>query len=185
MVNYASLLTSAKFNPYTADFRKLRMEYASSSEYNPYPKDKTTYILLEEALAVDNLDNARRAVVRLIEEYYLDIDAHTTAAYIYDRLGDRIKSDFHRKFAEGLIDSIIQTGDGQSFQTAYEVIDVREEYAVLRSLQVKPVKQTHVEHEGHYFDIFDIQTLQEGTTAKIYFNVDIPRKWLRDKMAKE
>jgi hypothetical protein len=141
--------------------------------------------LLEEALAVDNLDNARRAVVRLIEEYYLDIGAHTTAAYIYDRLGDRIKSDFHRKFAEGLIDSIIQTGDGQSFQTAYEVIDVREEYAVLRSLQVKPVKQTHVEHEGHYFDIFDIQTLQEGTTAKIYFNVDIPRKWLRDKMAKE
>jgi len=175
---YADLLAAAKVNPETVNFKELRLAYVQSPQYAPYTHDEETRTLLNQALSEENMEMAINLVERLLESYYLDIDAHMIAAVVYGKIGDETKLSYHRKFVKGLLDSIFQSGDGRTFQTAFVVIDVDEEYAVLRILGIQPTMQSLHTFEGHQFDVFQFRNLQTGQTAEIYFNIDFPKGWL-------
>jgi hypothetical protein len=73
----------------------------------------------------------------------------------------------------GLIDSIRSSGDGKSPATAWVVISVDEEYAVLRALEFKPSGQSLLRQNGHSYDVMKAKN-DDGTEQTFYFNVDIP-----------
>jgi hypothetical protein len=74
-----------------------------------------------------------------------------------------------------LIDSIRSSGDGKSPATAWVVISVDEEYAVLRALGFKPSGQSLLRQNGHSYDVMKTKS-DDGTEQTFYFNVDIPFK---------
>ncbi len=98
------------------------------------------------------------------------------SASIYRRIRDEKRSRFHLQFAKGLLDSIFQSGDGQSPETAFRVVDVAEEYTVLRVLGVQSICQMVPGLEGH-FDIFEVLDPASGQHAAIYFHIDPGKKW--------
>ncbi len=98
------------------------------------------------------------------------------AASIYRKTGDKKRSTFHLRFAKGLLDSIFQSGDGQSRETAFRVVDVAEEYTVLRVLGLQSICQMLPGVEGH-FDIFEVLDPTSGQHAAIYFQIDPGKKW--------
>lgn len=202
-MEYADLLAAAKRNPATADFTELRLAYARSSEYAPYPfrplekalgaenirsPEHGPYTIpsLEKALDENNMQGAIEAINRILETRYLDRHVHATAAFVYEKIGDEARSTYHRKFAEGLLESIRQSGDGLSYETAFIVIDVREEYLVLGVLDAELIQQSLTEHGGHQFDVLEVRDRRTGQTAAqpLYFNIDLPvqrlNTWNRD-----
>ena len=46
------------------------------------------------------------------------------------------------EYAAGLLESILESGDGYSFSTAFIVISSDEEYAVMDALGLKPIMQS-------------------------------------------
>lgn len=175
---YARLLVAAKANPAKADFGQLRLAFAASSHYQPYALDDAENKAIAAAMDRGDLAGALRLVDQLLDKNYVNIQAHLLAASLCRRMGDQDRVQFHYRFLGGLIGSILKSGKGDSYDSAYRVIDVREEYAVLDVLKLKDGRQSLRSHEEHEFDVF-IFNGKTNQARTIYFNVDIPRQALR------
>jgi hypothetical protein len=182
-MTYDDLLDAALQDPASADYQALRMAYAQSEEYAPYVHDTEHLEALRAALHGDDLPAALDAIEGLLDHNYLDIEAHMAADYIYTRLEDADRSTYHRTFAKGLIDAILDTGSGRDFATAFAVLNVTEEYTILRVLGFRPAGQRLIQHEEHWFDILSAQHPSREEPFEVYFNIDLPRHWLQDQLA--
>src|SRR5262249_26055283 len=122
------------------------------------------------------------AAEKILESEFVDIEAHLLAARCYedDRAAD--KASYHRAVAKGLMDSIVATGDGKSPKTAFIVIAVDEEYAVLAALRWRLVTQSLVDEDGHSYDRMDVKSATSEETAVLFFQIDRPMKWLSGRL---
>ncbi len=55
-----------------------------------------------------------------------------------------------------------------------------EEYLVLDAFDLKDGEQKLVEQDGHFYDVHTFKNARTGKNLTIYFNVDLPRQWLRE-----
>jgi hypothetical protein len=181
-MDYADLLAAAQADPEGADYHTLRLAYARTEDYSPYVQDAETVGNLRAALSSGEMDAALEAIHHLLEHNYLDIEAHMAADYVYTMLEQYKPSAYHRAFAKGLIRAIRATGDGRGFDTAFIVLSVSEEYTVLRVMGFVPGNQRLVQHEGHWFDVLSGRQRDTNDPVELYFNIDLPRGWLRDNL---
>ena len=64
--------------------------------------------------------------------------------------------------AIGLIESIVHTGDGRGFDSAWTVFRVKEEYEVLKAGGYLVEGQSLAAHGGRHFDILDARKAEGG-----------------------
>jgi len=177
-MTYLQLLEDAKKDPDKVDFTALRMAYTQSSSYDPFRFDSEAHAILSQAMDKRDLTSALNALQRLLDAYYLDIHAHMLAIDIYENLRAKEKETFHMKFAIGLLDSIMHSGDGTKFDRAFIVISTQEEYALLKVLSLEIIMQSLRENMGHQYDVFECPHPHTGKIIEVYFNVDLPMGWL-------
>lgn len=185
MTPYSELLAAAQADPASADFHALRMAYAQSAQYRPYTQQKGPIAALDDALRAADLDAALGAATALLDANYLDIEAHMAAAYVYTMREAIERAAHHQAFANGLIRAILDTGTGRAPNSAFIVIDIPEEYTVMRILGLEPSGQTLINHQGQWLDRIDVRQrgADPGAAAlQIFFNVDLPRGWLSRRM---
>jgi hypothetical protein len=157
----------------------MRVEYAASADYDPYSSGlsdifKKAVKLLEEQKPQEAADEAEKG----LEKYRLNIDLLMLQSAAYRRMGLGDKAEQVRRQWFALMDSIMNSGDGRGFATAYVVVTVAEEYSVLRLLGLKAVGQSLGANEGSSFDIITVNDQETGAEAKVYFNIDLIKKWL-------
>ena len=179
-MTYEELLAAVKADPEGGDYHALRMAYTRTDDYAPYVQDAENIEKLRAALTGQDMDAALEAIAALLAKNYLDIEAHMAADYVHTMLEQYDGSAYHRAFARGLIQAILGTGDGRGFETAFIVLNVSEEYTVLRVMGLIPGNQQLVEHDDHWFDILNGRQRDTNETLDLYFNIDLPRGWLRD-----
>lgn len=177
-MTFSDLLAAAQHDPAAADYLALRMAYAASEDYAPYSHDQEHLDLLRAALPAGDLSGAVDAIRGLLDYNYLDIEAHMAADYVYTQAQEPEKSSYHRTFAKGLIDAIMRSGDGRSFESAFVVISIPEEYLILRLMGFQSQGQRLIQQEGHWFDVLTAQHPQSEGTFDIHFNIDLPKNWL-------
>jgi len=100
-----------------------------------------------------------------------DIRAHMLRAVALRRLGRTKEADFHREAAIGLIESIIGGGDGRSFDTAWTVYRVKEEYEVMKSRGYLVDRQSLTHHDKRDFDILDAHKPDGSETFRAHFDI--------------
>jgi hypothetical protein len=175
---YEELLAQAKHDPSSIDFTELRMSYVKSSLYRPYERNDDAFQEFEKAIKERNFDDALDAINCLLESNYLDIKAHYFAFNVFSELGNKEKESYHGKFVRGLLDSIFRSGNGQSYETAFVVINTSEEYHIINALGLKFISQALTEYNGHEYDVLECSNPKTGRTIKMYFNIDFPKNWL-------
>jgi tetratricopeptide (TPR) repeat protein len=156
-----------------------RLAYAASADYHPYDSknrdfQKSVNDLLDQGKFPEAIAEAQKglAVARH------DIDLLVLLAAAYRESGDIANADKTREQWMALVDSILRSGTGRDFATAFQVISVAEEYAVMRVLGLQPGDQSLVAHEGSEFDVVTAKNRRTGAELVLYFNVDLPKKWL-------
>lgn len=171
---YAQLLSRVKEGDLSVDFKRLRFAYMESPERR-LAKDISQQ-RTEMVRAVNDRDFSRALELSAIvlAAAFVDIDGQLTACVANGELQQTWWSDYHKNVFGRLLDSILNWGDGQSASTAYEVISIQEEYAVLRVLGVTPVRQTLHQSDGHSYDVFSVKDARSGEDMQVFFNVDIP-----------
>lgn len=126
------------------DFAALRVDFAQREDFSE---------LCEVARPMQRADELFRkqrwdALLALAEPWLarcpIDIDAHMVRAIALEQLQRADEAREHRVWARGLLEAVLATGDGESAESAYEVIAVFEEYAVLRMLSYEPKSQSLV-----------------------------------------
>jgi hypothetical protein len=182
--DYRTLLTRVKDFDRSVDFKALRLSYTKTEDYNPYRSDDSSRNAMLMALKEKEYKKVIEHAQAILQKNYVDIDAHFVSTIAYRELGDQKKQEFHDFVARGLIDSIMDSGDGQSPETAFQVIDTKEEYVILAVLGLAAKKQKLLHIGGHAYDQFEVADRKTGQTGELYFNVDIPFGWLSGQFKK-
>jgi Domain of unknown function (DUF4919) len=162
--------------PPSVDFAGLRALYGERRDfYEICEQDRPleTFFKLTGAQRWEELLAASQAWV---EACPVDIDAHLFSGMALSKLGRVAESEEHRRWYRGLVESVLASGDGDSPETAYVVISVPEEYAVLRALGLRFQEQSLLEGG------IDMMTVEsESGTARIFFNPAAHFRRFRDR----
>lgn len=163
---------------------ELRKAHAASEKYNPYDTGnrdirKAAFACLDKKNFTDAIAIAEKG----LERFPCDIDLHLALAVAWRDAGDKTKADQFRAQYLGLVDSIMDSGTGRDYASAFHVINVDEEYSVIRVLRLKVVRQTLQYHEGHAYDVMTVKGAETDPEFPLYFNIDLPNRWLRNQFA--
>jgi hypothetical protein len=173
---YALLLASLKAGNTAIDYTRLRLSYMNSPEYKAAKDVSKSEDAMTDALNKKDYPAALKNAEAVLESNYVNIDAHYVALVANREMGAMDKAEFHRTVFRGLINSIRNSGDGKSMETAWVVINVHEEYVMLRALGFRPGEQSLIRKDGHSYDEMKVKSVEDGTAQTFYFNVDIPFK---------
>jgi len=166
---YQALLATAKAAAPNADWQGLRVAFAQRPGFKIITQSAAKRQMFESAEKSD-CAAALPAAKAVIEEAYVDIDAHLVAAFCEENAGATAAAQLDRDIGAGLIASV-ETGDGLSPATAFTPIDVDEEYAVMRALGAKVTEQAMVQQGGHAYDVLSTVDAK-GQPATYYFVID-------------
>ena len=180
---YEKLLARVKSFDRTMDFAALRLAFTETPAYDPYGGDKDAQGAMDGALDEGKHEKAVELAEAVLAKKYVDLDAQLVCCIAYKELGNEEKAAFHRFVMHGLIDSILNSGDGKDAATAYVVIEVGEEYFILNVFGCRMKQQALVGHDGHMVDRMDVVD-REGRELALFFNIDLPFSWLQKKMGK-
>ena len=180
---YQTLVARLKQGDKTVDFLEIRRAFADSPEYTPGSDDDLRKAMFS-AYNKKDYSNALALSKKMLDGYYLDIEAHQIA-YLCDRqLHLEADADFHHEIAHGLISAILRTGDCRTREAACEVLSTHEEYVILQVLGLNPGSQSLQSEGGHRYDVLDAMDPKAQSDVTLYFNVDKPLGYLEKTLAK-
>ena len=182
--NYQTLLKRVMNFDRTVDFKALRLSYAETADYNPYGDDKTKKSEMFEALRNKDYDKAIADAQVILEKKFVDIEAHFVSSIAFSEMKNSERYNFHHFVTRALVDSILDSGDGKTPETAFIVIETGEEYTLLGMTGFEVVRQSLIKSNGHSYDKLEIKYRKTGETAIFFFNVDIPFNWLNKQFRK-
>ena len=169
--DYAAMLARVKSSTDGIDFRALRDTYAASTRYDPYGGDERELEgAMVRAFNAKDCGEATKQAGALTERNYLNIQAHMVLDMCLTR-NNSPRASHHKAMVGGLLRSINQSGDGKTPRTAWQVISVGEEYALLSVLGLNKDKQSLVRADGHVYDRLDTRD-KTGAVETRYFNID-------------
>ena len=180
---YHHLKERSKDDVMGIDYTHLRVAYTSTDQYRPYGSDFTGSIQnFMQAISRDDFVSALASANERLSVKELDIQANFDAAFAYKQLGRIEDYNYHRYFSMGLNLSVHRSGDGSSFESPKYVIDVDEEFHCMRFDGFVPDEQSLVTHEGQRYDVIRARNPQSGENRDYYFNIEIPMKWLDERL---
>jgi uncharacterized phage-associated protein len=167
-------------------YKKMRYEFASSTNYNAYSIQIIEKVLIDEGMEAWNTGDVVTTVIKFqeaIDICPISIETHRRLAdtfeiIIEDSDEEDVKNNFrilekkHRKIADGLVASILKSGTGKSPETAYKVISISEEYMALLYLELSATEQSLIEENGRFYDLITAKDLN-GKTHEIYFDITL------------
>jgi hypothetical protein len=174
------LMVRAKRLDPTLDFWELRRMHVSKPDFRV-----SAYISPQYKIAIDNLEasvgKADAAAIRkqcdaAFKIYFIESKAHALCGLALDKAGDKEGAEYERYLSQGMVSSILATGDGKTWKTAYEVFAVSEEYDVLFAAGLEKTQQgtldgTTKDGKTKAFDVITAKDPQTGAEQRIFFNV--------------
>ena len=168
---YQTLLAAAKAGGPGVDWQALRFAYADRPGFSLVSE---TYSAIKQqafnALDAKDFTKMQHIAQQLIDQNFVDPEAHLLAVIACKELGDKDGVLRESMIAKGLFHSI-ETGDGKTKQTALTVISVSEEYVYLRMKGLQPQKQSLIRDPDHGYDLLDTKDAQ-GQSHPVYFQID-------------
>jgi hypothetical protein len=172
--SYESLLELVKKGDPAADFKALRLAYADNPPKDAGGTDPDASRSMLSAMREKDYAKAIEFAEKIRKSKFVNINAHLVASSAYKEKGNGEKEKFHRYVAEGLIKSILNSGDGKSQDTAFTVISTDEEYVILRVYGLMPGSQSLESSKGHHYDRMDAVNPKTNEKVTLYFNIDRP-----------
>lgn len=153
--------------------------------YNPYDEtqDETTFKALYKE---KKYEDAIEYGLRVFKYNPVNIRVLYNLIVCYDKIGDQVRAQQYANLYFTLLDVIYASGDGKSLNTAYVVINVKDEYEILGDMELQITKQALVRD----VDVLTINTkLQkpdkgENKIKELYFNVRMPLLYLHQQSKK-
>jgi len=170
--SYRELVKRATSGDLSIDFRALRFACLKASSCDP-TGDSKDMIAMRRAAHEKQYDKAVKTAEELIQKGFVNIEAHAICSEAYAALENHEKAKFHHEVTSALIRSILSTGDGKTKETAFEVVDVHEEYIVVSVLGLpRPASQALIHDKRHSYDLLEVAQPGTGQKIAIYFNID-------------
>ncbi|HLL52840.1 MAG TPA: DUF4919 domain-containing protein [Myxococcaceae bacterium] len=170
---YADLVRRAEAGE-AIDFRALRWAWlhGASMKIDPWSERLSA---LRDAMFEAMGEQGDPAVVlararEILEINYVDLDAQMARWRACELLKDEPCIQRSRVISQGLLDSVIEGGNGASCATAWKVVSVDEEYFVLRVMGARRLRQAVVKEGGNTCDALEVER-EDGRRRTLYFEI--------------
>ena len=167
--DYVKKLESGETN---IDYQDFRFSFLKSEQFNLAQAASKEFDSLKREMYVQmnaaNHSEIIHITKQLLSIDYTDMKAHKILRQTYKIIGDTANAAKYKTIQFGLMNSILQKGDGRSCETAWPVIQVEEEYFILEMVGAKLKEQTLVQ-DGGICDKMDFKV--DGKNKTYYFEV--------------
>ncbi|MFZ6012281.1 MAG: DUF4919 domain-containing protein [Bacteroidota bacterium] len=171
--HYPTLLEKFRNNVHHMGLHEFFMVYygfTTDSRYSPYRPDVND---LSKLMEDDNMEGVVKECKAILKQDEFNISVYQTLSLAEFRLKQYDNFEISLKRYLGLIESVLATGKGNSYDSAYIVISPRHEYDVLRYLGLGSNSQSLRHQDGHSFDVLKTQD-ETRAEDEIFFNIDKP-----------
>lgn len=171
MPKYENLLKKLKKGNKEISFFDLRMSFTRTKDYksaNP-ELDSVRKKMVQEL----NSKEYKKAIFyadSVLKQEYVDMYSHYVCYYAYTALGDSVKASWHEFMMDRLLNSIVESGDGSTKESALLVITTNEEYFFLFIYKMKVNDRTITNFNGEPIDIFKVTDPATKDSFDLYFN---------------
>lgn len=170
---YAETLGRVRHGDMSVDFRAFRVTGALKSGPHASKLEAEERAAFRNIMASGDWTGALDSAKRALDRNYASPIAQYDAMAAYQALGRTNEAAAHEKILSALLDSIRQSGDGKSPETAYFVVTVQEEYIFLnRVLHVRATSQNWVRKDNHLYDRLLVPDLSTNQSTYLWFNAD-------------
>lgn len=177
-LSYDDYVAQVKAGKLDIDYTAFRMAYVASPKYEPYGAARVLMGQMKKAYTAGDCPAAMAHAKEIFEVNLVQIDAHFVTALCQRKAGNEEEARREHAMLMGSVRSVLGSGDGKSPETAFVVIGIDEEYAVMAALSLTLVRQALVNHGGSAFDRMEAKKRDSDQTVTLYFNVDRPQAQL-------
>jgi hypothetical protein len=180
-LTFEELAAAAERDPANADFAVLRAAYIASEAYQP-----TNHFSQHKLRGSTNKAQGFEDIVvfcrKLLEDNPMDLEARLLLEFAYDQLEQHDLAVKEHAFVSGMLDAIWDSGDGKSFETAWHVVSVAEEYTLLSIMGLEMQTQELFDHEGRWYDVLTCASPKQPDAGpvKLYFDITDPFNHLNE-----
>ncbi len=165
---YSKLIRQLEAGETNINYRDFRESFLESEQFKVAGDKKPDLDSLRKTMH-ELMTKAKYAEIvavakKMLGIDYTDMETHKILQQTYKFLGDAPNQKKYHDIEFGLLNSIVRNGDGKTCQTAWPVIQVKEEYFILDMLGAKLLTQTVDPHVR--CDRMEVQT-DDG--KKIYY----------------
>jgi tetratricopeptide (TPR) repeat protein len=172
--DYAALVTAARDGDPGTDYTAMRQAYAMIAEYDPF--GEKTNALMRDGQAAYVAKDCKTALERFKAAIALNFtlsDAHALSADCLEQAGDKAGEAREEAIAQGLFNSLIGSGDGNSPATAFRIVTMHEETVILAVAGVNGTKKTTITTDQGPVEKIDITDQETGKKGAVYFNTGV------------
>ncbi len=169
---YSRLLAMAKSDPMTVDFSAMRRAYVSRPDYSGYIRINEHDHAVQAAATRGDFVEAERLLERMLDECYVRIHTHVMATVVYDMKGDQRRKAFHQTTYRQIFRAVTAGRNGRSPATAFEVVNIIEEYDMMEAWQLRRGVQRLMEYGGRTYDVWQVSSRERPAESfDLYFDV--------------
>lgn len=172
--DYAALITAAKDGDPGTDYTAMRQAYAMIAQYDPF--GEKTNALMRDGQAAYVAKDCKTALEKFKAAIALDFtlsDAHALSADCLEQAGDKAGEAREEAIAQGLFNSLLGSGDGESPATAFRIVTMHEETVILAVAGVNGTKKTTITTDQGPVEKIDITDQETGKKGAVYFNTGV------------
>jgi Domain of unknown function (DUF4919) len=137
----------------------------------PTEQEQTLQRDLTKVLDTEDLEQLLDVSAQVIADDQADIRGHMLRSLALTELERSSEAAFHREVAVALVKSILGSGNGRGFDSAWTVFSVKEEYDVLRVLGCTPESQRLVSRGDRSFDVLEARRFEDNQKLSLHFDV--------------
>ncbi len=169
--DYARLVARAAAGDTALDFRALRV----AAMANPHRAGEMTLLMSGQALIQrmesKDYDGARRQATETLTENYTDFFSWEILGDACESLGDKACAAQALFMQKGLMQSVLNSGDGKSCATGWVVVTNSEENDLMLVMGPQRTSPQRIKEDGHSCDVMATRDL-DGKPMTFYFNAD-------------
>lgn len=173
-LSYEEMVEKVKAGDESIDFRELRLAYMDSESRRKAKDTDVQKRAMNQALRDLDYAEVLKNAEQVLQQNFVDLEAHHAEFLAYRELHQAAAAHRQNLIVGGLLDSIMKSGDGDSPETAMQVISIDEEYFVLGIVGLRTVTQTLLQKNCHSYDVMDTVDSLSKKKVTIYFDVDVP-----------
>lgn len=152
----------------TPDYGELRHSLGWSDDFIAKCEVNQPLREMVERMNADEWTAAAAIGSSWLDQCPVDMRAHFYTGIALAESGHEADAEHHFRWVDGLLDSIVSSGDGKSPETAYQTISISEGYDVLYFFGLRPKNQALVSSPVLVDQI--TATNEEGEEFSIFFN---------------
>ncbi|MBI5324986.1 MAG: DUF4919 domain-containing protein [Ignavibacteriae bacterium] len=171
---YESLLKKVLKGSKEINFFDLRMSFTQSKNYKPAnPELDSVRKKMIQNLNSKEYEQAIILADSILKQEFIDMYAHYTCYYAYTALGDSSKAFYHEFLMDRLLNSVVESGDGKTKESAFLIINSNEEYFLIYIYKLKVTDKSFTNLNGEPIDVFKAVDSETNDSFELYFNTSM------------